>query len=692
MSSLHLKTKEQNIGWIEWDDPSSSTNVLSVHLLDEFSQLVDRLEKEDFKVLVLVSKKPSVFIAGADIKDIQNIDSKEDFKKVLDKAHNVLNRFEKLKASKIAAINGACLGGGFELALAFDYRLAADSPKVKIGLPEVKLGLLPGFGGCIRCPRLVGLKTSLDMILTGKNYPAKVALKKSLVHEVVPSAILNERVLELARDILNGKKEPHPSQKYKPKNLIEFILEKVFKQIIFFISKQKILKETKGFYPAPLKALKVIQKTYGSSHLEKSLKKETEAFCEVAVTSESKNLIRIFFLMNQIKKQKKSEQIKPINQIAVLGAGVMGSGIAYLCADRGYNTRLKDIQAESISKSLNHANNLWKKQYKRRRLTTHQWDKNKFLLSGSLNYSGFSNMDLVIEAISEDQDIKEKVISESAKHLNPSTIFASNTSSLSISKLAKSYPWPERFVGIHFFNPAYKMPLVEIIKTDQNDEKTLASAFEFAKSLGKIPVIVKDSPGFIVNRMLMPYLTEALWLLKDGNNIKEVDRYYTHKFGLPMGPFRLMDEVGLDICTNVISIFQKSGLKQLDVPQNTEKLTEVLGLGKKEGKGFYIYEGEDYLINKKTSFFQKEKILSTPEDIINRGIYRIINEGRKLLEESVVTNENDIDIAMMFGIGFPPFLGGPMNYAKHLGLQKIKTQLKEFSKKLGSRFEPYSHF
>ena len=692
MGAINFTIKEQNIGWIEWDDPSSSTNVLSISLLDEFSKLIDRLEKEDLKVLILVSKKPSVFIAGADIKDIQNINNQEDFKKVLEKAHNVLNRFENLKTSKIAAINGACLGGGFELSLTFDYRLASHSDKVKLGLPEVKLGLLPGFGGSIRLPRLVGLKTSLDIILAGKSYPAKMALKKSLIHEVVPAAILHERALELAKDILSGKKESHPSQKYKPKNLLDFLLEKPLKHLVFFIAKQKILKETKGFYPAPLKALKVIQKTYGSSQFKKSLEKETESFCEVAVTPESRNLIRIFFLMNKIKKQKFSNQIKPINQIAVLGAGIMGGGIAHLSADKGYNTRLKDIQGESISKSLNYANNLWKKQYKRRRLTKYQWDQKKLQLSGSLDYSGFSKMNLVIEAVSENKSIKEKVISETAKHLNPSTVFASNTSSLSISELSKSYPWPERFVGMHFFNPVYKMPLVEIIKTDQSDEESIASVFEVAKSLGKIPIIVKDSPGFIVNRMLIPYLTESLWLLEDGNDIKEIDHHYTHKFGFPMGPFRLMDEVGLDICTDIISIFQRAGLKQLDVPENTEKLTEILGLGKKQNKGFYIYEGEDYLINKKISFFQKRKTLSTPKDIINRGVYRMINEGRKLLGESIVKNADDIDVAMMFGTGFPPFLGGPMNYANHIGLDKIKADLKKFSHQWGPRFEPYSHF
>ena len=686
--TLNLKIKKSQIAWLEWDEQASSANVLSLSLLDEFSKLLDRLEKEDLKVLVITSKKPSVFIAGADIKDIQNIKNEKECQKILEKAHKILNRFEKLKISKIAAIDGACLGGGLEFALTCDYLLASDAPQVKLGLPEVQLGLLPGFGGCVRLPQRVGLKQALTMILTGKAIPAKVALKKSLIDEMLPAPILYRRALELAQDIVKGKKQAHPKQNYKAKKILDFLLEKPLRPLLFWITRKKVKKETKGFYPAPLKALRVIKKTYGSKDFEKSLKEETKAFCEVVVTPASKNLIRIFFLINQIKKHKFSATKKPIQQISVLGAGVMGSGIAYLCADKNYNILLKDIQGPALSKAFKQSNKLWGKQYKRRRLTKEKWDQKQFCLSGTLDYSEFSHVDLVIEAISENKDIKKKSIAEAAKHLNPETLFASNTSSLSISELSQSYPWPEKFVGMHFFNPAYKMPLVEIIKTDKSDEESIATVFELTKSLGKTPVIVKDSPGFIVNRMLMPYLTEALWMLEEGYNIKKVDHYYTHKFGLPMGPFRLMDEVGLDICTHVISHFHKSGLKQLDVPANTEKLTQVLGLGKKESKGFYIYEGEDYVINKACSFFQKKKSPALSEDIIKRGIYRMIHEGQKLLQESVVDNPDDIDIAMIFGTGFPPFLGGPMNYAKEIGLDEIKKTLKEYAEKWGDRFDP----
>lgn len=683
MSVLNFQIKKQGIAWIEWDDKNSSTNVLSISLLEEFASVIEKIKKENVKVAVLVSKKENVFVAGADIKEIQGLKTKQEFRQVLQKAHDLLNELENLKVSKIAVINGACLGGGLELALAFDYRIASDSKKVQIGLPEVKLGIIPGFGGCIRLPRLLGLQQALPMILQGKSYSGYRAYKKGLVHECVPDAILEQRALELAEQILLGKKAKHPSQRYKKKNLLEVFL----KPLIFLLTKKAIIKETKGFYPAPLVALKVIKKTYNKSHL-KSLKIEMEAFCELAVGDVSKNLIKLFFNMQEVKKISLSENKKPCNRIGVLGAGIMGGGIAYACADKHYPVRLKDVNEKSISQSLKKAHGLWNKQLKTRRIDTYECEKRKTFLTGSLDYYGFSNLDLVIEAVSEEMDIKKMVIAEASNHVNPNTIFASNTSSLSISELAKIYPYPENFIGMHFFNPVYKMPLVEIIKTDQSSPEALSVAFELAKKIGKTPIIVKDSACFIVNRMLVPYLTEALWLLHDGQDIKKVDAEFSIKFGMPMGPFRLMDEVGLDICNHVIATFKKA-YPDLSIPEGVADLTQQLGLGKKQGQGFYIYkDGSKHAVNPKTESLKKSHKDISSEDIISRGIYRIINEGYKVLEEKVAATEQDIDTAMILGTGFPPFLGGPMTYARGLGLASVKKDLEEYSKELGPRFQP----
>lgn len=685
MTAIQFKMIEKGIGQIEWDDQNSSTNVLSLSALDELAHTLEIIKKENLEVLLLVSKKENVFIAGADIKDIQGINSKEGFKKVLEKAHNLLNQFEKLDISKIAVINGACLGGGLELTLAFDYRLASDSSKVQIGLPEVKLGIIPGFGGCFRLPKLVGLKAALPIILQGKSYPGIVAYKKGIVQELIPDAILQTRALELARQIVRGEKSKHPPQQYKENKLLRLLT----KDLICLIARFKIFKETKGFYPAPTTALKVIQRTYGSNNLKKSLQIETKLFCEMAVTPISKNLINLFLNMQEIKKKKLSPQTETIKRVGVLGAGIMGSGIAYSCADKNYQVRLKDVQGSSISQSLKMAQSLWKKQYKNRRINKYQWKQKQDLLSGSLDYSGFSKLDLVIEAVSENPNIKQKVIEEASKHLNPQTVFASNTSSLSISELAKTYPYPENFVGMHFFNPVYKMPLVEVIKTEKSSLRSLSLVFEFAKSLGKTPIVVKDSTGFVVNRMLMPYLTEALWLLSEGNDIKRVDYEYSHVFGMPMGPFRLMDEVGLDICSHVIATFQKDH-PTISIPKGIENLTQVLGLGKKQGKGFYIYEGKDAAVNKEISVLKQSTAIATPENMVKRGIYRLINEGQKVLEQSIVETEQEVDIAMILGAGFPPFLGGPMTYAKSIGLKEIKKHLEIFCEDMGERFQPSS--
>ena len=695
--SLNLKIKN-NIAFVEWDQPQSSANILSSKFLGEFKLFLDELEKQNIKALIFKSAKPRIFIAGADIKEIRDTKTKQGYQKILTQAHEVLCRFESLPFPKIALIHGACLGGGTEFALAFNYRLASDSSVTKIGLPEVKLGLIPGFGGCVRLPRLIGLLKSLDLILSGKVLPAKKAYRYGLVNEVAPVSILEKRGLQLAQEFIQGKKLP--SQKYKPKGLLNILLETFLgRYIVFAKSKSQVLKQTKGFYPAPLVALEVVKKTYSFSQIKKALDVELSHFCKVAVTPESKNLVRLFFLMDEIKKKKtllsedKSASAQPIQQVGVLGAGIMGGGIAYLCSDKGYPARMKDIHQDSFSIAFKQAHRLWKKQKQQRRINKYEWKERASRLSASLDYTGFSSLDCVIEAITEDATIKQKVIKECSKHLTESTVFASNTSSLSIEKLSQSYPWPEQFIGMHFFNPVYKMPLVEIIKTEKASQESVEKIYQFAKSLGKTPIIVKDSPGFLVNRILVPYLTEALWLLDDGKKVKEIDYLFTHQFGFPMGPLRLMDEVGLDVCLKIIHIFRESGL-DVEVPSWTDQIEKVLGLGRKTGKGFYIYKKKGLPLNEDISSLlpSPKKPSFSEEEGKERGLYRLINESLKVWDEGIVSSTDDVDLALILGIGFPPFLGGPIHYAKSLGLQKIETRLEEFSTKWGSRFKPTSAF
>ena len=684
MSIFKLEIKN-SIGWWEWNDPQSPVNLLSSSALEELESFIENLEKQNLKALVLISGKAKGFIAGADIKEIEKIQTEEEISRFIDKGHGLFTRLEKLPAMKIAAIHGACLGGGLELTLTFDYRITSDSPETSLGLPEVRLGLIPGLGGCVRLPKLVGLKKALEIILKGKTLSSKQAFSMGLTDEVLPLAGLKKRAAELA-DLVEkehfsknppGKKFAQIMENYSP-----------IRPLIFYLVKRKILKETKGLYPAPLAALNVIRKTFGSRNLKRALNIEKNHFFPLVCNEKSKNLIRIFFLVNKAKKPSSSPlRGEKIKSIGVLGAGTMGSSLAYTLSDKGFFTRLMDVKEEALAKALKKAERLWQKQIKREGITPYEIKNRRGNLSPTLSYQGFSSLDMVIETLPEDLQIKREVLGNMEGFLNEKVIVASSTSSLNLEKIASLYPWPHRFLGIHFFNPPYKMPLVEIIKTDKTENFVLETALEFVRKTGKIPVIVKASPGFLVNRLLACYLSEALWFLNEGKSIIHVDKLFSKKFGLPMGPFRLMDEIGLDICFQVVKNLKEAGLN-LDIPDETTNLPAQLGLGRKEGRGFYSYGGNKPSINPKL-----EEIYPCPrqntlplQEGIERGIYLLINEGFKTLEEKVVESEEDIDLAMVLAIGFPPVYGGPLTYGRQKGLAFIKERLEFWHKNQGGRF------
>lgn len=732
---LSWNIDKHGIGWMEWDETEHSVNVLSPKVLRELESLLPVLEKSSLKVLILISRNSKSFMAGADLRELRNIPSRETLSQYLDRAHDIFNRFEALPATKIAAIHGACLGGGLELALTCDYRLASDSSSTCFGLPEVRLGLIPGFGGCFRLPGRLGLKNGLEMILSGRTFPAKVVLKKGLLDEVMPSSLLEKRAASLAQQIIKGEKSPRPSQKFKSKSWKGILQERLlFRSFIFLIARRSLQKKTKGFYPAPLKALQVIKKTYLKASLPDALGEEKRAFLEVALSPESRNLIRLFFLTRSAKKQKdhfvssksflvRKSKLKRVSEdsffpdkstdsakrsfhqnpyklgrgdfsfpckVGVLGAGVMGGGIARFLADQGQRVWLQDVKEEALVQSFQTARKFWKEQMIQGKMGKWEKRKKEDRLSLTCNFSGFSKMDFIIEALPEDRDLKKKVLREIGNHLTPSQIFVSNTSSFSVGDLASSYAWPEQFAGMHFFNPVYKMPLVEIVKTHRSRDSVINRVFQWAGELGKIPVIVKDSPGFIVNRLLMPYLSEALWLLTEGHSVKKVDDFYAYDFGFPLGPFRLMDEVGLDLCLKVLQSFEKAGLS-VALPDGAKSILQDFCQGRKNGEGFYIYGKKSLKVSEKARGFQKSDIRSDSTECIHRGLYRMINEAIQVKEEGVA-REEDIDLAMVLGMGFPPFLGGPLKYAKDKGMNVIEQGLRDFSRRLGPRFRPRSGF
>ena len=676
---------QDNIAWIKWSQPESKVNVLSEEALKEFSRTIDQLPSS-VQVAVVISKKPSVFIAGADIKEIQSLKTKEAFAEKIQRAYDIFAKMEKSSTSFIAAIHGACLGGGLELALACDYRIATNDPSTKIGFPEVNLGLIPGFGGTVRLPRLVGFFTSLNLIVQGNSLSASKAHKIGLIHQVenIPS-LLDESAKTLAQKIISGQKKP------KTLSSPPYNLESFFKRFISFIFRRQVIKKTKGFYPAPLKAISHLKKIYSWS-LPQALEEEKKTFCDLAVTEESRHLVRLFFLMEEAKKKGSISSIeKPIQSVGVLGAGVMGSGIAYTSADRGFSVRLQDIQKESLVKAQKSMSGLWKKQKKRRRITSFEMELRKSRVSYSVDSTGFSKTDLMIEAVVENMGVKKQVIQKYFDCLSDSSIFASNTSSLSVNQMASFCKDPSRFVGLHFFNPVYRMPLVEVIQGDKTSDETVNRVLHFVKKIGKTPVLVKDRPGFLVNRLLMPWLSESLWLLTSGLRVRTVDRLFL-KFGWPMGPFRLMDEVGLDVCVSVIQSFQSQGLK-IDTPSFVDQLAKKGSLGKKDLKGFYHYtdKGQPRSVNsdlEQLCLSQSLKSSVSPEEALKKGIYRMINEAAAVLEEGVVREPSSVDIAMILGAGFPPFRGGLLRYADSVGLKNIVESLELWESQGETRFTP----
>jgi 3-hydroxyacyl-CoA dehydrogenase/enoyl-CoA hydratase/3-hydroxybutyryl-CoA epimerase len=686
-----------DVALIEWDHIGESANKMSTPIMTRLKEILEELNTSSYKAAIIISKKKKIFIAGADINEIKSLKTKEDFSAAVSAGQAIMNQVEDLKIPVIAAIHGACAGGGCELSLACDYRIASDANETKIGLPETKLGIIPGFGGCVRLPRVVGVQAALDIILAGKMVPAKKALKIGLIDKMVYPAILEEQALKFANEVIakGGKKR---KKVHQPKGMMNSFLESALgRSIVFKQAKKMTLKKSHGHYPALLVALDVIKKTVGMSNRTKAMEIEKKGFCEVAGGEISKNLINLFFMMEDVKKRNgvgSDEKGWDVDHLGVLGAGTMGGGIAYVAADKGIFVRLKDISTDAIAKGFEAARKIWDKKIQRRRMTKYELNEKLGHISGGVDYAGFKQLDVVVEAIVENMDVKKKVIEETAKHLKDDCVFATNTSSLSVTEMAKAHPRPENFVGMHFFSPVHMMPLVEVIRGPESSDKATATVYNLSKKMGKIPVVVKDAPGFLVNRLLVPYMMEAAFYLQEGASIEKVDKVFVKKFGMPMGPFELMDSVGLDVCVKVSKIFKESLGERIELPELLLKLEKTDRLGQKNKKGFYKYDER----GKKTEVDQsvyRDLGLSAPtdplseEELIGRAMYNMVNEAALvLLEEQVVESAGDLDLAMIMGTGFPPFRGGLLRWADQEGSEKIVDDLEVYATKYGARFKP----
>ncbi len=670
-----------------FNEEKSLTVISEQTLLEMDSALDEVVKNKSAKGLVLFSHKKNCFLAGMDISVIQSLNSELEAAEGCEKGQAVFNKIEDLKIPTLALIDGVCLGGGLEMALSCNQIICSNNPKTSLGLPEVMLGVLPGFGGTYRLPKKIGLTGALDLLLTGKQVKAKKAKKIGLVSHIMPA----ERLLEKASEYINKKPESKSSLQdtFTQKASDNFLA----RGIIFRKARQTVLEQTKGLYPAPLKILDHLENSYGKRR-SSYLASEARAFGELSQTFQSKSLQHVFFLHDQAKKIDNKDNVKTVKQGAVLGGGTMGGGIAWLMADNGQAPILKDIGVEGLELGLKQSSSVFTKALKRKKITQDDFERKQRSIKPTLSYDGFAKVDLVIEAVVENMKIKKAVFSDVENHVSQDCILTSNTSSLSINEMAKSLKDSSRFAGLHFFNPVNKMPLVEIIRHEGVSEQTIQTLYKWALDVKKTPVVVNDCPGFLVNRILAPFLNEAAYLLNEGVSIESIDKAVLN-FGMPMGACRLMDEVGLDVCSHVGEIMEAGLGARAKANPLSHQAVEAGLLGRKNSQGFYLYDekGKHTEINPEMEkLLPSKKVEMDETNIQMRLILPMINEASSILKEKIVDDAGSVDLGLIFGIGFPPFRGGLLKYADQQGVERILTAIEKFANEVDSdRYAPSSY-
>jgi 3-hydroxyacyl-CoA dehydrogenase/enoyl-CoA hydratase/3-hydroxybutyryl-CoA epimerase len=681
---------EDGVALVRIDQPGRPVNVLSRALVDELAGVIGRLEGGEARAAVILSGKPGVWIAGADIEEFGELETAADAERVSAGGHALLQRLERLKIPVVAAIDGACLGGGLEVALACSYRIATDSPRTKLGAPEVQLGILPGAGGTQRLPRLVGLRTALDLVLTGRQLDARRAKRIGLVDEVVPAPTLERVARQAALALAAGRKQPRAGRRRGSPQWVEnlpgvrgFILKK---------AREGVMEKTHGLYPAPLEILDVVGRGLDLP-LEEGLKLEARAFGRLAVTPESRALVHVFLATTAAKNDPElpgGAEAREVDRVAVVGAGFMGAGIAVVAAESGERVRLKDVSPEAAAKGLRTAVASLVKRAQRRRKEPHEVTALTDRVEATTEYTGFGTADLVVEAVFEDVDLKHRVLREVEAASGEETVLGSNTSTIPIHVLAEAVEHPERVVGLHFFSPVEKMPLLEIIATDRTDPSVTATSHRWGKRIGKTPIVVNDAPGFYVNRILGPYMNEAALLLEEGVPMEEIDRAMV-EWGFPVGPLTLYDEVGLDVAAKSGAILQEAFGERVPGNAVIGKMVADGRLGRKNGRGFYRYEGgkragPDEGVYALAGAAPRRSMPAA--EIQARLALGMVNEAVRALEDGVLRSARDGDVGAVMGIGFPPFRGGPFWYVDRTGPAEVLARLRELEHRHGARFAP----
>ena len=678
---IRRETGDDHICVITFDRPDSGANIFDDATLDELNEHLDAVEKDaSLRGLIIASAKKSIFVAGADLKTLLQAAKTGQMRRFIQRGQQVFNRLAELRIPTVAAIHGASAGGGYEVALACDYRVASDDPATRIGLPETSLGLLPAWGGCTRLPRLIGAEKAAEVILKGKLYSAQEALKLGLVDEIAP----RDHLLDRARERLRaGKREIEGRGPASP-------------------ASQELRPPKQSDNPALERAYEIVNKTLSISP-DESLRLELDGIVDLGQAESTQNMIRNFFLAEKYKKGTSRTRAEKIVHAAVIGAGVMGSGIAQWLSSRGVTVIMRDVAREQIDRGLANIEKVYAEAVKRGLMTEQKAKEGRSRICGSTAPMELRDVQIIIEAASEKMEIKKQVFRELAMEAGPKTIIATNTSALPISALAEVTVSPEHVIGLHFFNPVSRMKLVEVVVAKETSEETRDRGLAFVRQIGKLPVIVHDNPGFLVNRVLFPYLLDAAELFERGLEAEKIDTALV-QWGMPMGPLRLIDEIGVDIAIDIGNTLEEAYGRRDHVPAVLQWLREGQMVGRKSGTGFYKYEGKTQTPNESLAQWRQAPdvagggdpgsnkgsattqpasprlVGATADDLPNRLILLMVNEAARCVEEKVVDSPEDADYGMILGTGFAPFRGGPLRYAEHYGLNKVVDELERLGR------------
>ncbi|HEX6966495.1 MAG TPA: fatty acid oxidation complex subunit alpha FadJ [Gemmatimonadaceae bacterium] len=694
--AFRVEIREGGIAVITFDLPGESVNKVTRAAGDELLAILERLERDTLiKAAILVSGKPDIFVAGADIEQFREIRTARDGERLSRDGQMLMDRIERSRVPIIAAIHGACLGGGLEAALACAYRIATDHPKTVLALPEVQLGLIPGAGGTQRLPRTVGLRNALDMILTGRNVRAKKALSIGLIDEMVHPAILLDVALDRAAAFASGKLKR--KSRRTSRGAADVVLEgnPMGRRVVFRQAREQTVRKTHGHYPAPLAALSAVAAGYDHGR-ERGFAEEARLFGEMAVTDVSRQLIFLFFATTALKKDTGVDTPGvaplPVNKIGVLGAGFMGAGIAAVAAMQHTTVRLKDAELERVAKGLKSVYDVLRERLRKRRVTKQEFADEFALVGGTIDYSGFGNADLVVEAVFEDLELKQRVLREAETVIPSDAIYASNTSTIPIARIAEASKRPEQVLGMHFFSPVEKMPLLETIVTPQTSDVATVTAVAYGKKLGKHVIVVNDGPGFYTTRTLAAFMNEAGHILDQGAAIEALDQALID-FGFPVGPVTLLDEVGLDVGAKVGKVLQEAFGERVAPAQSLQAVAAAGRLGRKGRKGFFRYDASGKKGAVDESVYEllptgTRRMVMPVDEIQQRTVLAMVNEAARCLEEGILRSPRDGDVGAVFGIGFPPFRGGPFRYIDTVGATIIVKQLQELYGRFEPRFAP----